>query len=74
VTKKKIWHWHQDGCSVKIRVTYSVPESHLFDPVSVEFGLAFMKLGNGDRNFLLQGKTELALVFVNKGWLAQGPF
>ena len=55
-------------------MTYSVPESHLFDPVSVEFGLAFMKLGNVDRNFLLQGKTELALVFVNKGWLAQGPF
>jgi len=57
----------EEGQSVKIRASFSVPESHKFDPVSVEFSLAFMNIGNEDQNFLLQGKKELTLTFVNKG-------
>ena len=57
----------EDGDSVKIHVSFTVPESHKFDPVAVEFGFAFEKIGNEDRNFLLQGTTDLVLAFVNKG-------
>lgn len=59
----------EEGSSVKVRVSYSVPESHKFDPVSVEFGFAYMNLGNDDQNFLLQGFDHLALTFVYKGYI-----
>ena len=58
----------EEGRSLKVRASFSVPESHKFDPVSVEFGLAFMNVGNEDQSFLLQGKKELVLTFVNKGY------
>ncbi len=57
----------ENGESVKIHVSFIVPEAHKFDPVAVEFGFAFEKVGNEDRNFLLQGTTDLVLTFVNKG-------
>ena len=57
----------EPGSSVKIRVSCDIPESHKFDPVSVEFRLPLLKSGNEDRQLLLQGKNQLVLVFVNKG-------
>ena len=62
----------EDGDSVKIHVSFTVPEAHKFDPVAVEFGFAFEKIGNEDRNFLLQGTTDLVLTFVNKGIFKSG--
>ncbi len=57
----------EDGDSVKIHVSFTVPEAHKYDPVAVEFGFAFEKVGNEDRDFMLQGTTDLVLTFVNKG-------